>query len=525
MALPNTYREVTYIESTGTQYINTGFTPNSKSQIVMKIMITDYSANSCFFCSRNSVGATDTKSFTAFYIKGTSTVNGHYRFDYYGKSASSSSAEEVNSIIDVDGSNGVLKVGSFTINVPTSSSSSSMPWILLASSTASAISSITNAAKARLYSCKIYDDGVLVRDFVPCMNSYGVYGLYDVLNYKFYKSSSSSNFLGGPFTTIKKGDVFNYEYTGAAQSVTLPAGTYKFEVWGAQGGSYSTYNGGAGGYSIGTWTTTAKSTQLYIYVGGQPDTVETQRTVVPGGFNGGGDGFNRWYSSTYTYGQGGGGGTDIRISTDSLYARIIVAGGGGGSASKAAFSTKYGGGETGGSPVDGYAGSQTSSGTQGNKGDFGHGGAAPTTRPNYKYGPGGAGGGWYGGSANGIAADSPETLRDQNGGGSGYVWTSSTASSYPSGCLLSTTDYLTDAKTYAGNTSFPAVSGGAETGHIGHGYVRITVIAIANGGVNIPVNIGGAWKDSDAIYVNIGGTWKEVEAAYVNVGGVWKELT
>lgn len=525
MALPNNYREVTYIESTGTQYINTGFTPDSKSQIVMKIMITDYSANSCFFCSRNSVGAADTKSFTAFYIKGTSSTNGHYRFDYYGKSAASSSAEAVDSIIDVDGSNGVLKVGSFTINVSTSSSSSNMPWILLASSTASAISSITNAAKARLYSCKIYDDGVLVRDFIPCMNPYSVYGLYDVVNDQFYGSSSSSTFLGGPFTTINKGDVFNYEYTGAAQSVALPAGTYKFEVWGAQGGSYyAYYKGGAGGYSIGTWTTTAESTRLYIYVGGQPATVDTEKAAVPGGFNGGGDGFNRNYR-VYTYGQGGGGGTDIRIGYDSLYARIIVAGGGGGSASKEAFLTKYGGGETGGSPVDGYAGSQTSGGTQGNQGTFGQGGSAPTTRNNYNYGPGGGGGGWYGGSAYNTANDSPETLRDQNGGGSGYVWTSATASSYPSGCLLNTTDYLTDAKTYAGNTSFPAVSGGAETGHAGHGYVRITVIATANGGANIPVNIGGTWKDSEAIYVNIGGSWKEVEAAYVNIDGTWKELT
>lgn len=72
---------------------------------------------------------------------------------------------------------------------------------------------------------------------------------------------------------------------------------------------------------------------MYIYVGGTPATNSSNRTAVTGGFNGGGNGYNRYYNSTYTYGQGGGGATDIRIGTDSLYARVIVAGGGGGSAS------------------------------------------------------------------------------------------------------------------------------------------------------------------------------------------------
>lgn len=32
---------------------------------------------------------------------------------------------------------------------------------------------------------------------------------------------------------IKTGDILNYDYTGAVQTVTLPKGTYKFECWGA----------------------------------------------------------------------------------------------------------------------------------------------------------------------------------------------------------------------------------------------------------------------------------------------------
>ena len=62
-----------------------------------------------------------------------------------------------------------------------------------------------------------------------------------------------------------------YSYTGSVQQVDLPAGTYKLEVWGAQGGIASrgtSYIGGKGGYSIGTISVRNNIT-IYIYVGGQ----------------------------------------------------------------------------------------------------------------------------------------------------------------------------------------------------------------------------------------------------------------
>lgn len=323
-------------------------------------------------------------------------------------------------------------------------------------------------------------------------------------------------------TDVHTGNILKYAYTGNVQSVTLPKGIYKLETWGAQGGTYSSYYGGLGGYSVGTLTI-ENDTTLFIHVGGQPASNSSNRVQTNGGYNGGGKGYNRYYSSTYTYGQGGGGGTDIRIGQDSLYARVIVAGGGGGSASQDDKATKYGGGTTGGSPQSGYAGTATTGGSNGNKGSFGQGGNVTTSGNNYKYGSGGGGGGWYGGAAGSDYSDSSSsTYRGKNGGGSGYVYTSSTASQYPSGCLLNSTYYLTDAKTQAGNTSFPNTSTGTETGHSGNGYVRITVIKA--GSVNLPVKIGGTWKETDSAFVKIGGAWKEIDSIHVKVGGTWKEL-
>ena len=94
---------------------------------------------------------------------------------------------------------------------------------------------------------------------------------------------------------------------------------------------------------------------MYIYVGGQPAT-QTSTGATSGGFNGGGAGCSRTYNYS-TYGQGGGGASDIRIGQDSLYARVIVAGGGGGSSSEDSLTTKYGGGTSGGSSAGCYGSS------------------------------------------------------------------------------------------------------------------------------------------------------------------------
>ena len=266
----------------------------------------------------------------------------------------------------------------------------------------------------------------------------------------------------------------NFTYTGECTTyIAKSDGYYNLEVWGAQGGNYNTtYVGGLGGYSKGIVHLT-KGTTLYVCVGGQPQTVTTTKTAVPGGFNGGGNGFNRDYSSTYTYGQAGGGATDIRIGQNSLYARVIVAGGGSGSNNRT--SGYAGGGTSGVTGQSGYAGTQTSAGTGGS---FGQGGSASTSGNNYKYGASGGGGGFYGGGAGTSYSDS--TNYDKySGGGSGYVYTSSTASSYPSGCLLNSNNYLLKAST-------------TQAINTGHGKAIITYIGkeldfIDKSGANEPV--------------------------------------
>lgn len=290
-------------------------------------------------------------------------------------------------------------------------------------------------------------------------------------------------------SNIKTGDILNFDYTGAVQSITLPKGTYKLECWGAQGG-YSSSNsgievgmGGKGGYSVGTITLNQK-TPIYIYAGGVGSISGNGK--ADGGFPNGG---SSWASNTSEGAGGGGGSSDIRIGTDSLHARVIVAGGGGGGGEDNETGG-YGGGETGGTSGSGTPGSQTAP-----SGYFGIGGHT-------SYDGGGGGGGWYGACpAGGQTTPATSNSGDDTSGspgGSGYVYTSSTAKNYPNGCLVNSTHYLINAKTIAGNTSFPSPSGTSETGHSGNGYCRITVIECNSTALYAKVN--NSLKKATSIY-------------------------
>lgn len=293
------------------------------------------------------------------------------------------------------------------------------------------------------------------------------------------------------YLTHAKNDIMDFNYTGSVQSKTLKPGTYTIECWGGQGGTYSSYIGGYGGYSKGTITLT-EATTVYISVGGAGSSSSTTA-----GFNGGGTGIS--------FGRGGGGATDVRIGQNSLYSRVIVAGGGGGAGVKSANANPCGcgGGEYGG---DGYyndttgsyttgtvrcggSASQTAGGkawSTGTQATFGQGGNASG------YSCGGGGGGWYGGG--GAYDNDSDSDGRWGGGGSGYVYTSSTAKNYPNGCLLNSTHYLTNAQTIAGNTSFTSPTGSAETGHTGSGFCRITNLKTQ---YRLYVKTNSGWKHID----------------------------
>ncbi|MFQ4439907.1 hypothetical protein C4Z76_05535 [Clostridioides difficile] len=218
--------------------------------------------------------------------------------------------------------------------------------------------------------------------------------------------------------------VYEFNYTGAEQSVVLPPGKYKFECFGACGGNYYDFVQCAkGGYTAGSLIL-KENTTLHVYVGQSGyckgvNGIETCRS----GFNGAGGITTYKSTSDGYYSLAGGGATDIRLiggnwdNLQSLLSRIIVAGGGGGSGNSH-DSIGHGGGTKG---KDGISiankyfaggGSQFQGGLTFNSlynGSFGVSGAGDGIS-----GVGG-GGGWYCGAGSFYA--------EFGGGGSGYILT------------------------------------------------------------------------------------------------------
>lgn len=94
------------------------------------------------------------------------------------------------------------------------------------------------------------------------------------------------------------------------------------------------------------------------------------------------------------------------------------------------------------------------------------------------------------------------------------MYTSSSASYYPSGCLLDSSYYLTNATTLAGNTAFASPTGTSETGHSDNGYIRITVIEASFGNtlVKVPQTLPSAY--SSIGYLQFTGT------QYIDTGAI-----
>jgi subtilisin-like proprotein convertase family protein len=128
-----------------------------------------------------------------------------------------------------------------------------------------------------------------------------------------------------PVTGLATPIVTTYNFTGATQTFTVPAGitSVNLKTWGAQGNSNAGgIVGGLGGYAEGNLAVVPGQV-LNVLVGGGA------ATSINGGFNGGGAaGTNPGCAAAQA--GGGGGASDVRIAPYALANRVIVGAGGGG---------------------------------------------------------------------------------------------------------------------------------------------------------------------------------------------------
>lgn len=478
--LADGYYKCEYIDSEGRYYIDTGFNPNQDTRVVMDIEIKFDEESYIFGATRLDYPM----SFAA------SHVTEKYLKWYYNNSNVIYSLYEssLNKRVIIDANKDDITYDGYTVSsIDYSNFDITCSLYLLQNNNAGRPSN-NNPINAKLYSCQIYDNNNIVRDYVPCVNEQGVYGLYDLINNEFYELKEY----------VKNNNQYDFPFKAEAQSLWLSKGTYKLEVWGAQGGVFSDNLNNRGGYACGT-ITLPSDTQVFVYTGGQPNSVTSGNSgdVTPGGFNGGGASKISYYNNVYTYGQGGGGGTDIRINEDSLYNRVIVAGGGAGASDEDVSFYVYGGGNNGGNGYQQHGGTQTTGGSSSNFGTFGKGADVLPSSTNYKFIASGGGGGWYGGGAYGSGSSSGAYVRYRCGGGSGFVWT--IQSSTPSDYKLNSTYYLTDTQNTGGNELILSPYGESNIGNKGNGYARITKLSD-----NIPVVVDITWSFTNEPWTEYG---------------------
>ena len=182
MSLPSGYKKLEYIQSTGTQYIDTLVNIEANKPITLRV-VCDCSFNNAGV--GNGVGTTI--SGNIFYF---GTYNGSYCYGL-GKvdGVTSVAADTERRIHDLDAVgkkltiSGKLSLTGLSFATPTASRTFWLPqW----------------GQGIKLYSCQIYDNGTLVRDFIPCQTTDGTIGLWDDVNSVFYGNAGTGTFTAGP---------------------------------------------------------------------------------------------------------------------------------------------------------------------------------------------------------------------------------------------------------------------------------------------------------------------------------------
>ena len=192
--LPAGYQQVEYIESNGTQYFDTGIVGKSGVSVEAKFMLaTD--ANGSLFGNRQS---DSTRFWPAMWFKNTGssvwqwdvtvnvdtlagTVNKNTLYTTYFVSNSSGWTLDVNGERVSSGT----QVGTNTNNM----------WMF--GTNDGRTNTLQYPFIGKAYYAKIWQNGTLVRDFIPVKDSNEKFGMYDLVSNRFYPSASSTQFTGG----------------------------------------------------------------------------------------------------------------------------------------------------------------------------------------------------------------------------------------------------------------------------------------------------------------------------------------
>lgn len=181
MSLPSGYKELEYIESSGTQFIDTGIKAKNNTKVIAECDITYGTAWVMI------LGSYDYNGYFSWW------ANAAQIYAYYGSQNKSGNGATGKQTMIANGNKWSASANSFVF----SDASFIAPSTMYLFSVHNGGSSYANASM-KLYACQIYDDGTLVRDLIPCQKPDSTIGLWDDVNSVFYGNAGTGTFTAGP---------------------------------------------------------------------------------------------------------------------------------------------------------------------------------------------------------------------------------------------------------------------------------------------------------------------------------------
>lgn len=207
--VPIGYEKLEYIESTGTQYVDTGVKPTQDTRVVMDVQcLRNVGDTMWLYCGRDGASV---NAFGAFWVNGMAAFGGTYgnKQEYYVHRG------EVTERLSIDHNMGVLEISGDSHDFGAATFSSSVNIALLARNSGGVVDAF---AVARLYSCQISSDSVMQRNFIPAKReSDNSVGLYDTVTGTFFGNSGTGTFTAGPVVSIA--DSLTYDPNGGEGSM------------------------------------------------------------------------------------------------------------------------------------------------------------------------------------------------------------------------------------------------------------------------------------------------------------------
>lgn len=193
--LPSGYTQLEYIKSSGTQCIDTGVSISSSNAANIKWEVeTQITLGSNYHINGTGNGQSPyiNSMYLGFDISG-APVYGDGQTDQVFSASKTYGGEKVTITYDAPNQKlnitGYVSNQSFTFKSP----SGAINFLLFGYGRGTE----TKLHTAKIYSAKMWQSGTLIRDFVPCKNSSGTLGLYDLVNSKFYTNAGSGTFTAG----------------------------------------------------------------------------------------------------------------------------------------------------------------------------------------------------------------------------------------------------------------------------------------------------------------------------------------